>query len=90
MIHSHLIPLFTRSFPVNIDDAEAVTNRVTFNTQMKPVDDKNLLIIEAIPELMEAKQKLFKDLWSVLLLFTFDSNFPIHSFPVNNSNQMIL
>ncbi|KAH7638648.1 putative 3-hydroxyacyl-CoA dehydrogenase B0272.3 isoform X2 [Dermatophagoides farinae] len=47
---------------INIDDAEAVTNRITFNTQIKPVDDKNLLIIEAIPELMEAKQKLFKDL----------------------------
>ncbi|XP_027200428.2 putative 3-hydroxyacyl-CoA dehydrogenase B0272.3 [Dermatophagoides pteronyssinus] len=47
---------------INIDDAEAVTNRITFNTQLKPVDDKNLLIIEAIPEIMDAKQKLFKDL----------------------------
>ena len=56
-------------FSVNIDDAEAVTNRITFNTQLKPVDDKNLLIIEAIPEIMDAKQKLFKDLWLVLLLF---------------------
>lgn len=60
----HCLSIFLL-FPVNIDDAEAVTNRITFNTQIKPVDDKNLLIIEAIPELMEAKQKLFKDLWSV-------------------------
>lgn len=41
---------------------DAAVKRITFSTEMKPVDDKNLLIIEAIPELLEQKQNLFKNL----------------------------
>ena len=49
---------------INIDNnVEKTVARIHFSTEMKPMDDKNLLIIEAIPELLEAKQNLFKNLW---------------------------
>ncbi|KAI2811632.1 hypothetical protein RDWZM_003625 [Blomia tropicalis] len=47
---------------INIDNAEEVANRITFSTEIKPANDKNLLVIEAIPELLEPKQTLFKNL----------------------------
>lgn len=47
---------------VNIDNVEEVANRITFSTEIKPANDKNLLVIEAIPELLEPKQTLFKNL----------------------------
>lgn len=50
---------------INIDDAEMVTNKINFSVEMKPANDENLLIIEAVPELLEIKQNLFKNLWLV-------------------------
>ncbi|XP_027200417.1 putative 3-hydroxyacyl-CoA dehydrogenase B0272.3 [Dermatophagoides pteronyssinus] len=47
---------------INIDDAEMVTNKINFSVEMKPANDENLLIIEAVPELLEIKQNLFKNL----------------------------
>lgn len=47
---------------VNIDNVDQVVSRITLSQEMKPVSEDNLLIIEAIPELLEPKQRLFKDL----------------------------
>lgn len=41
---------------------EEVTSRITFSTEVKPVSDQNLLIIEAVPEVLELKQNIFKTL----------------------------
>jgi len=43
-------------------DDQAVLNRITWSTKLEPASDKNLLVIEAVPEMLELKQKLFKDL----------------------------
>lgn len=50
---------------MNIDNVDEVVSRITLSTQTKPVSEDNLLIIEAIPELIEPKQKIFKNLWFV-------------------------
>lgn len=47
---------------VNIDNVEEVVERITLSTQRKPVSEDNLLIVEAIPELLEPKQRIFKEL----------------------------
>lgn len=52
---------------VNIDNAEEVAGRITYSTTTNPASDKNLLVIEAIPELIEPKQKIFQALSYVLL-----------------------
>ncbi len=41
---------------------EEVASRITLSTEVKPVSDQNLLIIEAVPEIIELKQKIFKSL----------------------------
>lgn len=45
-----------------------MTGRITFNTKVQPVSDKNLLVIEAIPELLGPKQQIFKDLRFVIVV----------------------
>lgn len=47
---------------VNIENVDQVVDRITLSTQIKPVSEENLLVIEAIPELLEPKQRIFKDL----------------------------
>jgi len=42
--------------------AEEATARITFSTGVKPVSDCNLLVIEAVPEVLELKQEIFKRL----------------------------
>jgi len=42
--------------------AEEVAARITLSTEVKPVSDKNLLVIEAVPEKLELKQNIFKSL----------------------------
>ncbi|XP_054161389.1 probable 3-hydroxyacyl-CoA dehydrogenase B0272.3 [Oppia nitens] len=49
---------------VNINSIDEVVNRITLSTERKPVVDQNLLVIEAIPELLEPKQRIFKELCS--------------------------
>jgi len=44
-------------------DDQAILNRITWSTKIEPKEDKNLLILEAVPEKLELKQKLFKDLF---------------------------
>lgn len=36
--------------------------RITLSTEVKPVSEQNLLIIEAVPEVIELKQNIFKSL----------------------------
>jgi len=50
--------------PVDIGSAtpEQVVNRITLSTQVKPKSEENLLIIEAVPEVLEIKQEVFKKL----------------------------
>ncbi|KAI1307234.1 putative 3-hydroxyacyl-CoA dehydrogenase [Halotydeus destructor] len=43
-------------------DVEKVASSITWSTKIEPKSDKNLLIVEAVPEKLELKQKLFKDL----------------------------
>ncbi|CAG2121143.1 unnamed protein product, partial [Medioppia subpectinata] len=46
----------------NIDNVDEVVKRITLSTERKPVSEENLLIVEAIPELLEPKQRIFKEL----------------------------
>ncbi|CAG2180968.1 unnamed protein product, partial [Oppiella nova] len=46
----------------NIGDVNEVVSRITLSTERKPQSEDNLLIIEAIPELLEPKQRIFKEL----------------------------
>jgi 3-hydroxyacyl-CoA dehydrogenase len=41
---------------------EQIMSRITFSTRIEPKADNNLLVLEAIPEKLELKQKLFKSL----------------------------
>ena len=53
----------TDFFSVKLDKpADEVAARISTTTQLKPPTDANLLVIEAIPELLEPKQTLFKTL----------------------------
>lgn len=45
---------------LNVDE---IVSRVTFSTDAKPGSTQNLLIIEAVPELLDLKQQLFKDMY---------------------------
>ena len=47
---------------IEIESVDKTLNSITFTQQIKPVSDSNLLVIEAIPELLDAKQKLFQNL----------------------------
>jgi len=46
---------------LNVDE---IVSRVTFSTDAKPGSTSNLLIIEAVPEILKLKQDIFKDLYS--------------------------
>jgi 3-hydroxyacyl-CoA dehydrogenase len=48
---------------IDIQSVEQVLNSINFSQEIKPISDQNLLIIEAIPELLDAKRKLFQDLY---------------------------
>ncbi|KAF7496310.1 Putative 3-hydroxyacyl-CoA dehydrogenase [Sarcoptes scabiei] len=73
---------------VQCDPNEAV-NQISFVTEMKAKNDKNLLIIEAIPELLEQKQNLFKSLCTQykgndsVIYVTNTSSLPCHEIGVN-------
>ena len=43
-------------------DEQAIVSRITFSQQVQPKHDQNLLIVEAVPEKIELKQQLFKEL----------------------------
>ena len=43
-------------------DDQAILNQITWSTKIEPKSDQNLLVIEAVPEKIELKQKIFKDL----------------------------
>ena len=63
LFYNYCTRILTNLFLVNIDrPAEEIANRITTTTEIKPVSDKNLLVIEAVPEMLELKQKLFKNL----------------------------
>ena len=69
---------------VEIDNVEEVVARIQTTTEFTPKDDSNLLVIEAIPELIEPKQQLFKKLNdtfknnSSVILATNTSSLPCH------------
>jgi len=45
-------------------DEQKIISKIQFTNQIKPASEQNLLIIEAVPEIIDLKQKLFKDLSS--------------------------
>jgi len=45
---------------IKIENAEEVASRIQTTTQIREITDKNLLVIEAVPEILEVKQNLFK------------------------------
>ena len=47
---------------IQIESVDKTLNSITFSQEIRPVNDSNLLVIEAIPELLDAKQNLFKNL----------------------------
>ena len=58
-----MCPTFFHFFSVSIDKSpEEVAARITLSTEVKPVSEQNLLIIEAVPEVIELKQNIFKSL----------------------------
>ena len=51
------------SLIVNITNPEEIASRIKFTTDLKPLgSDQNMLIIEAISEVLEWKQDLFRQL----------------------------
>ena len=49
---------------IDIESVEKTLNSINFSQEIKPVSDRNLLVIEAIPEMLADKQKLFERLCS--------------------------
>lgn len=47
---------------LNVNSVEEALAKITFTTTLKPAKNENLLIIEAIPEILHIKQDLFKSL----------------------------
>jgi len=47
---------------INIESVDKAVNSIHFTQKIEPKADKNLLIVEAIPELLDAKQKIFANL----------------------------
>ena len=64
---------------VNISNPEEIASRIRLTTEMKPLgSDQNLLIIEAISEILDWKQDLFQQLGYYCLddtVFEFNSFF---------------
>lgn len=48
---------------VNVSSVDEAVNRITFTKEVKPVSTENLLVVEAITELLKPKQELFKTLY---------------------------
>lgn len=58
-IKSNLQKLKAKKPETNVDE---ILNRITFSTSLEAKSTENLLVIEAVPEILDLKQKLFKDL----------------------------
>lgn len=58
-IKSNLVKMKEKKGDINVEE---ILDRITFSTSMEPKSSQNLLVIEAVPEILQLKQKLFKDL----------------------------
>lgn len=70
-------------------DEQKIVSKITFTNKVEPANDQNLLIVEAVPELLELKQNLFKDLSNQfaksdsVILATNTSSLPCHEIGVH-------
>lgn len=86
---SNLDRMKQKNAALNVDE---VIGRISFSTSLEPKSTDNLLVIEAVPEILELKQKLFKDLenqfkgQSSVILATNTSSLCCKDIGVNMSN----
>lgn len=62
-IENSLTKLHSRK-RIDIESVDKTLSSINFSQEIKPISDRNLLIIEAIPEVLADKQKLFERLCS--------------------------
>jgi len=70
-------------------DEQKILSKIQFTTKVEAASQDNLLVIEAVPELLSLKQKIFKDLndqfgkSSSVILATNTSSLPVHEIGEN-------
>ena len=74
-------------------DEQKIVSKIQFTSKIEPASDQNLLVVEAVPELLDLKQKLFHDLSnqfaasSSVILATNTSSLPCHEIGVHVQNK---
>lgn len=74
-------------------DEQKIVSKIQFTSKIEPASDQNLLIVEAVPELLALKQKLFQDLSNQfgqsdsVILATNTSSLPCHEIGVHVQNK---
>ena len=74
-------------------DEQQIVSKIKFTNKVEPASDRNLLVVEAVPELLNLKQNIFKDLSNQfnksdsVILATNTSSLPVHEIGVHVSNK---
>lgn len=74
-------------------DEQQIVSKIKFTSKVEPASDRNLLVVEAVPEIIGLKQNIFKDLSNrfsksdSVILATNTSSLPVHEIGVHVSNK---
>lgn len=74
-------------------DEQKIVSKIQFTNEVKPASTENLLIVEAVPELLDLKQKLFQNLssefgnYKSVILATNTSSLPVKEIGLHVQNK---